>query len=95
MVWAQKTAPLTGLGPVIHVFQAVTTVAKQTWMPGTRPGTGFIWGWGELESGGFAPASLDDLPQRVEADAMAEIAEPFIADPRGGPQREQRVERLG
>src|SRR5438067_2590149 len=50
---------------------------------------------GLRRSGSLAAAALDDLPQRFEADAMAEIAEAFAAYSRGGPQREQRVEHLG
>src|SRR4030081_3058435 len=53
---------------------AAATVAQQTWMPGTRQGTGLFWGWRRAWSGGFAAAAFDDLPQCLEADAMAEIA---------------------
>src|ERR1043165_2721909 len=62
-------------------------------MPGTRPGTGGLFSrrW----SGGLAAAALDDVAQCGDADAVTEIAKAFLADARGGPQCEERVERLG
>src|ERR1044071_2234785 len=80
--------PLTGLVPVIHVVKQ-SHFSRKTWMPGT--GGLFSRRW----SGGLAAAALNDLPQRFDADAVTEIAKTFLADARGGPQREERIERLG
>jgi hypothetical protein len=37
---ATKKSLVTGLGPVIHALNLALPLTGQTWVPGTKPGTG-------------------------------------------------------
>ena len=39
---AANTAPVAGLGPAIHVLKMAPNEERKTWVPGTRPGTGYF-----------------------------------------------------
>src|SRR5690242_17338045 len=84
-------APATIRNSIMAVYSRLpvaSTVAGRRGCPAQGRARGFL---GD-RSGGLAAAALDDLPQRFDADAVTEIAKTFLADTRGGPQCEERVE---
>src|SRR6266516_3402765 len=64
----------------------------------TQAGSGptFTGGGGSIRRvPGYAPRLCDDVAQRVEAQAVPEIAEPLAGGARRGEAGEQRVEHIG
>jgi hypothetical protein len=71
---------ILGLGPGIHEFLFVDGRVK----PG-HDGSGYCSfsqysDAGRVVSGGLAATAFEDMPQRLDADAVAEVAEAFAAD---------------